>query len=67
MGLNYVRRPPREELDPPNDLITAALGTRDYRMHHNDEHIIMEFEKEILDKVEEKYRRLNFTDSPDIR
>ena len=61
MGLNFVKRGKREELDPPNDFIAAALGETDIEMKHNDEHLIYDYYNERLDRVQEKYDDLDFT------
>ena len=62
MGLNYVRRPRREELDPPNDFVTVSLGHYDIRFSDHGEELITDFENKILDRVEETYRNLDFSD-----
>ena len=63
MGLNFVPRPPREELDPPNIFITASLGLdKDPNYYQFGIHEIMEYEKELLDKIEEDYKRIKFID-----
>lgn len=61
MGLNYVARPPREELDSPNDFITVTLGQVDRPFAEHDQHLIIDFENKQLDVIEERYRRLSFT------
>lgn len=62
MGLNYVRRVRRAELDPPNDFITVHIGTRDLAFGEHGEELLIDFENKILDRVEEHYRTLNLTD-----
>ena len=60
MGLNYVKRGRRVELDPPNDFITVSLGETDINFANHGEELILDFENKILDGVEKKYRDLNF-------
>ena len=60
MGLNYVRRPPREDLGPINIFIAVSLGDRDLDFAENDIHLIKDFENKQLDRAEEVYRNLRF-------
>lgn len=61
MGLNYVPRPPRQDLDPPNQFITSSLGQAGYPdFFQFGEHETMEFEKEILDKAEQTVKEIKF-------
>ena len=59
MGLNFVRRGPREEFDSPNDFITVALGKIDSNMANHDEELILEYQKKVLlgikDRVDDIY------------
>ena len=58
MGLNYVKRPRREELDPPNIFIPAAFGmSGDPNYYQFGIHEILEWEKERLDEIESGTRR----------
>lgn len=61
MGLNYTIRPPREELDSPNDFITVSLGYEELAYAPHDPTLIIDFENKQLDIVEETYRNLHFT------
>ena len=60
MGLNYVPRPRREDLNPPNDFITVSLGYEEQDYANHDDHLILQFYKEVLDDVEAKYKNLRF-------
>ncbi len=60
MGLNFVKRPPREELDSPNDFITVALGQTDPEFANHDEQLIYEFYDKVLDEVDEERLNLEF-------
>lgn len=62
MGLNYVKRPPREEFDSPNDFITVSLGETDLDYANHDEELILLFQKNVLDRVEQKYKEIDFID-----
>lgn len=62
MGLNYVRRPRREELDPPNIFVSYALGLTDIQFKEQDEQLILDFENEVLDGVQRRYRDIDFLD-----
>ena len=68
MGLNYKRRPRREELDADNIFIELSLAEDlQDRMHNHDMHISLLWEEDRITEIEEKYRRLDFLDRPDIR
>lgn len=60
MGLNFVKRPPRQQFDPPNDFITVALGETDLKYAHVDEQVIFQFYDKVLDEVDEKRLNLEF-------
>ena len=60
MGLNYVRRGRREDLDPPNDFITVALSRDDPDFVIHDEQLILDFENRVLDRVQKRLENLNF-------
>ena len=60
MGLNYVKRGRRVELDPPNDFVTVALGETDYAFSIQGEELILDFENKILDGVRERLENLRF-------
>ena len=60
MGLNYVPRPVRRELDSPNQFITSAIGqSGDPRFYQFGEHETLVFIKEVLDKVEVDYQNID--------
>jgi len=58
MGLNFEKRPKREQLDLPNRFIAYGLSTEHLAFAHYDEHIPLEFQDGILDRVDEQRRRL---------
>ncbi len=60
MGLNYVRRPPREQLDSPNDFITYALGLEEITMQNQTIELIIDKENEYIDAAEKEYQELQF-------
>ena len=60
MGLNHKRRPPREDLDSPNDFVTVAYGETDIALKEHDVQLIMEFEDGILRNTRERLRDLSF-------
>lgn len=61
MGLNFVPRPPREQLDPPNDFVSASLGAVDFKWKHElMADAVLEFEDAVLDRVLERVRRIGF-------
>ena len=59
MGLNYVKRGRRQDLDSPNDFVSVAIGDEDIEMMAHDEQLILEYEKRVLDNVEETYKNIN--------
>lgn len=60
MGLNFVRRGPREDLDPPNDFISQAIGAEELAWAHNDEELVLDFQDAVLDRAERELRGLDF-------
>ena len=59
MGLNYVPRPVRNQLNPPNQFITSMLGqSGDPKFAAFGEHETLEFMKKTMDKVEADYKRI---------
>ena len=61
MGLNYVPRPPREQLDPPNDFVSGALGDVDVRWAHDWlTDTVLEFEDEILTRIQRQMSRVGY-------
>ena len=60
MGLNYVRRGRREDLDSPNDFVTAAIGERDINFKEHDQQLILDFQDDILTKTRQRIKDLNF-------
>jgi len=62
MGLNFVKRPKREQFDVPNEFIAVSFGEEDRSFSHYDEHVILEYVDKQLDKVDIARREL-FQDS----
>lgn len=61
MGLNYVPRPPREQLNPPNEFISATLGAEDVHWSHDMMiDTILEFEDAVLDRILERMKRVGY-------
>lgn len=61
MGLNFYPRPPRHRLDPPNDFIAGALGNEDPAFAHiNLEEAVLEFQDEILIRVQAQVAKVGF-------
>ena len=54
MGLNYVRRPVREQFDMPNDFIAQSIGQTYYPVRHYDQHVVLEFMDKRLDAVDQQ-------------
>lgn len=69
MGLNYVRRPRHELLDPPNDFITASMGDGGQAEYAHEwmADAVLEFEDRILDAVEQRIRKIDFGLGQDVR
>ena len=62
MGINYVKRPPRQEFDSPDDFISVALGETDFTFAAHDEELILKYTDKILDNIEEMYKNRRFYD-----
>lgn len=58
MGLNFKKRPVREQLGINNDFIARGLADENYQFAHMDEHVILEFTDGILDNVDNTRRKL---------
>ena len=60
MGLNFKKRGRREELDSPNDFITAGLSNTDSEFGNHDEHLTLLFYKKILQDTRDKIEDIRF-------
>ena len=58
MGLNFKRRPIREQLGINDDLIARSLADTDYRFAHMDEHVVLNFEHGIYNRIDDRRRQL---------
>ena len=58
MGLNFKRRPIREQLGINDDLIARSFADTDHRFAHMDEHVVLAFEGRIYDRIDDRRRQL---------
>ena len=61
MGLNYVRRPPRERFDPPSDYIAAVMGEKSFGQAHMFlEDVVLEQADAALTAALDRVRKISF-------